>query len=71
MERCRGTSVIVGRIGARGHISGSRKFEVHDYGPNIVRNNNGTCVPAAVSNACGSLYGEHTALPVKNILTWT
>ena len=38
---------------------------MHDYGPNIVRINDGNCVAAALSNACGALYGEETALQVK------
>lgn len=51
----RGVVVVIGGIGARGHIHNARRFEVHEFGTNPARSNQGNCVPAAVANAVSAL----------------
>ena len=53
----RGVTILIGGISSRGQISGSRGFEVHQYGPNLVRSNEDSCVSAALANGTCALYG--------------
>lgn len=62
----RGVPVVAGGVGARGTTKGARRFEVHDYGPNFIQNNDDTCVPAAVSNATASLFSNDAGADVHN-----
>lgn len=64
----RGVPILIGGIGARGQITGSRRFEVHQYGPNLVRSNDDSCVSAALSNGTCALYGTTGGTSVDKYL---
>lgn len=61
-------TVVVGGVGVRGTIKNVRRFEVHAFGPRLVRSNDDTCVPAAISNATSALYDEEAASKVNDFL---
>ena len=68
MQKNRGVPVVVGGVGARGHIRNTRHFQVHKYGPNLVSRNEGSCVPESVVNATNALLGKQAAQGVHSAL---
>ena len=53
----RDAPLLVGGNGARGRITGSRRFYVHQSSPNVVRSSEDSCVPSVLANGTSALYG--------------
>lgn len=62
----KGVPVVIGGVGARGHISNARRFQVRTFGPNLVVDNNGSCVPASLSTGVAALYQNEEGLKVRD-----
>ena len=64
MKKNRGVPVVIGAVGARGHIRNTRQFQIHEYGPNNVCRNEGSCVMESVANGVAVLKSSEDALKV-------
>ena len=66
MQKNKGVPVVIGAVGARGHISNTRQFQVRKYGPNVLCRNEGSCVPESVANGVAALSSTTDGLSVMN-----
>ena len=60
--------ILFGGIGARGRITGSRRLEVYQSSPNVVRSSEDSCVPSALASANSALYRITEVISVDRYL---